>query len=193
MRRPKGKLLEAAAATMIVLLPSVMLGISSERSFVVSHAPEVRVLRVELSGGDRMETIRYDLFGDGAMSGFAISAYASFTPQLIFSAQLGLEEYDALVADIVESGLMDFDVRSMDREFREAPLPHTERLVTVTVRLEGYEDASPDPSGAVERRIGIYAARTRAEQFPNVRPLAAVGRLLHHLSDIEKANRMGPR
>ncbi len=176
-----------------VMLFSALQAFGGERSYLVSHSPEIRVLRAEISGGDRMETIRYDLLGDGTLTGFAISAYASYTPQLIFSAHLGLDDYDAIVADLVDSGLMEFDVHSMEDAFKQAPLPHHERMVRVTIRLEGYEDALLDPSAGVEREIGIYAARLRAEQFPDVPPLATIGRLLTRLSKIELAHRTRPR
>lgn len=161
---------------------------SPTRYFEVSSDPEVVVLRVERAGGALMRKTTYNLFGDGRLVGTVVSGNASSPPQLLFRFAdiLPLDEYDALVADLVDSGLMEYDEDAINSRFAGAGFPTDEATVWVTLRLERYEDHVGHETGVVERRFAIYAPSYRARQFPEIREVAALGRLMDRLSEIHR-------
>jgi hypothetical protein len=171
---------------LLLLTVTVSLASRSRHTFEVPNDPSVRVLEVETSGGMRMESTRYELYGDGRLVGLSVSSYASGAPQLIFTEQLLLAEYDTLIADLFDSGLMEFDTDELRERFASRALPTDEVNTTFTLRLHSY-DGRPASAGAfLEHRFSIFAARVRAQQFPDVRELAAVGRLLTRIDAIHR-------
>jgi len=176
----------SSAITLLLLTVAVSLASRSRHTFDVSSDPGVRVLEIETSGGMRMETTRYELFGDGRLVGLSVSSYASGTPQLLFTEQFSLADYDALVADLVDSGLMEFDTDGLSSRFASRALPTDDVNTAFTLRLDSYDGRQASAGAPLEHRFSIFAARVRAQQFPDVRELAAVGRLLSRIDAIHR-------
>lgn len=182
----------AVVLNLLVLWPVATAATSSteaEPPFRVSNDPEVCVLKVEKSGGATMRKTTYELFGDGRLVGSVVSGYASGTPELVFTEALSLDDYDRLVADLVHSGLMEYDERVQNARFARVAFPTDEATVRVTLRLESYDGHTGDAAGAVEHSFAIYAPGYRARQFPDVQELAAVDRLIGRLHDIHRQHR----
>lgn len=178
----------STAVVLLVTTVAVSLASRQDRSFEVSNDPDMRVLQVESSGGLRMESTRYELFGDGRLVGLTISGYESGTPQLVFIEQLPLDEFAALVGDLVGSGLMEYDEKAIDARIAGALLPTDQTSIQVTLRLTRYEGREVNADGVVEHSFFLHAPRVRAQQFPEIRELAAIGRLIQRIAEIHRGH-----
>lgn len=165
---------------------AVSLASKGSHSFEVSNDASIRVLEVESSGGISMEKTRYELFGDGRLVGLTVSGFASGAPQQIFSEQLPLEEFDALISDLVGSGVMEYDAEEMNARMEEVPLPTDQTTTVFTIRLNEYDGRQASSSSAVEHRFSVHGASVRAQQFPEIREVAALGRLVQRIAEIHR-------
>lgn len=162
-------------------------------SYTIPREAETKVIEVMLSGGLARTATAFEVSGDGTLSMFTLSGYASGTPQLVFSEQLAEDDFLSLVSELVDAGVMDYDERAMNERFRGRMLPTDQGGVHVTLRLETYEGRALNEAGYVERRFSLEGVRERARQFPELGEIAAVARLLDRLSQVARLHTVRPR
>jgi hypothetical protein len=154
--------------------------INSERTFTFSADPTVAVLQLHWSGGLRMDTVEYSLFGDGRLRRVRKSGTAFFEGKEV---ELSYGEAEALLRLVVDGGLMEWDWDGLRAEFISAagrePAGTDLRTLQVQVVLETYSEL-PEKA-PVEKQILTTTPALMRREAPEIREIAALDELSKQL------------
>lgn len=166
-------------------------------NFTLSADPAVAILKITSTGGMTGETTSYSLYGDGRLVWRQMGLYQEGTKileeheglQVIMrrEAELSFEAMNDLVATAVDCGLLkateDDILRAMG-----SPSWHMVDIGTTTVetQLESYE-RNGEALGSVRHSVQFHAPTLANEQFPEVRPLQGIARLIEQMNEVLQA------
>jgi len=165
--------------------------IEGEAEFTISADPTVVVLQLHWSGGLRMDTHTYSLFGNGRLrsvnrSGGRVRERHEFA--------LSFEQARALLSIAVQGGLMEWNWERIERKFVKAaghePSWTDARILRVRVALESYS-RWPDRKAPIRKGFTTVNPALLRSEAPTVRELAALDELIQALEELVKRSREG--
>lgn len=164
--------------------PSPAISDDEAVSFVYSDDPRTSVLFVQeewSSTGDLRSLI---VFGDGRMQ--LSNGSAGAEPE-VRNSTLSTGRLDALIRQVVEDGLADYDAPTMEARLRSRvgdaiPLESDGPLVTVLVSLEELEREGRVRS-PISTRIQLGSPRLLATAFPDFPEFQGIVRLMDFLGE----------
>jgi len=167
-------------------------------NFTVSSDPSVAILKVTSTGGMTGETTSYSLYGDGRLVWQQMGLYEEGTKvleehgglQVIMrrEAELSFEGMNDLVATVVDYGLLE----ATEDDILKAMGSSSWHMVdvgttTIETQLESLE-RNGEALGSVRHSIQFHAPTLANEQFPEVRPLQGITRLIEQMNEVLQAS-----
>jgi hypothetical protein len=158
-------------------------GATSAR-FSRTHDPARVVLFVQSERPGAAVRDTMTLYGDGRV---ALSRYQEGTVERR-EMRLPASEVDALVRQVVDDGLADFDpvtirARQIEAHGNFHPKSSSGPLVKVLISLESLQRGE-GPAAPVEKTIDFMSPQLSAERFPEIREYAGLVRLLDLLQGL---------
>jgi hypothetical protein len=160
-----------------------------DRSFEISKDPAVKVLEVHHLGGMIRSVWSYEIFGDGRLvcSRDRRPAQKAIPREILFEERLPRSELLAIFDDLTSSGVLEADWKAMSARLRTRGRVTDAGSTFVVLRLTRYRQRTAGPSGSIKFQIGQYAIGHAIQNFPEIKELAALGRLLDRLEVIRKS------
>lgn len=181
--------LAAVSAGALAWLLAEPLDLRKDHSFEISEDPNAKVIEVNYIGGRARTILSYEIFGDGRL----VCTRGPYPPQtestreILFEERLARSELLAIFGDLARSGVLEADWNVMRERFRPKRYPSGLGGTLITLRLTRYRQRVAGPSGPVRFQIADARLLFSIREYPEVRELAALGRLVDRLEIIRRS------
>ena len=165
------------------------LDLRKDRSFEISEDPGTKVIEVHYVGGMTRTMLSFEIFGDGRL----VCSRGRYPPgketprEILFEERLPRSELLAIFADLTRSDVLEVDWKVMRERFRPTRYPSNTGGISIILRLTRYRQRVAGPSGSIRFQIADGRLLFSIREFPEIKELAAVGRLLQRLENIRKS------